>query len=449
MNFLRRFQIKVPLVMIFAMCLVLLLSFLLVYKFTLDSQLDNIRKRLMVLAQTAVLTIDPELLQNVPLHRQGVESAPYQVIKEKLEKIKKISPQIKYIYTMTKTETEGVWQFIVDPDPVGRDKKGKVLTSFPGDRYDVFRFPEMLRAFEGPSADQRLHRDEWGVTLSGYAPVLDKEGKAVAMLGVDILAEDVYAIQREAERRVIFVFAFGVILALIVGGIISRTITRPVSRLVEGTSRIAQGNLQYRVHIDGDDEISDLARSFNQMARSLYKSKRRIFSYFHYVVKTLIRVLEAKDHYTKGHSQMVAEYAGKIALRMGVPREDIKIFKKITLLHDIGKVGIEDGILNKPGKLTDEERKRINEHPLIGEEILRPIIGNEKMLAVVRGHHERYDGQGYPDRLGTYDAMTSDRAYRKALGHHAAVEELKKNRGTQFHPKIVDVFLQVLEEEKF
>ncbi|HBT83709.1 MAG TPA: hypothetical protein DEB35_10045, partial [Desulfuromonas sp.] len=412
--------------------------------------------RLMVLAQTAVLTIDPELLQNVPLHRQGVESAPYQVIKEKLEKIKKISPQIKYIYTMTKTETEGVWQFIVDPDPVGRDKKGKVLTSFPGDRYDVFRFPEMLRAFEGPSADQRLHRDEWGVTLSGYAPVLDKEGKAVAMLGVDILAEDVYAIQREAERRVIFVFAFGVILALIVGGIISRTITRPVSRLVEGTSRIAQGNLQYRVHIDGDDEISDLARSFNQMARSLYKSKRRIFSYFHYVVKTLIRVLEAKDHYTKGHSQMVAEYAGKIALRMGVPREDIKIFKKITLLHDIGKVGIPDAILLKPGPLDDAEWTIMRQHPVLAFQLLAPIAFLRPALDIPYCHHEKWDGSGYPRRLkgeeiplmarifaviDVWDALSSDRPYRPAWDKERVIANLREGAGTHFDPQVIAIFL--------
>ena len=133
----------------------------------------------------------------------------------------------------------------------------------------------------------------------------------------------------------------------------------------------------------------------------------------------------------------------------------------MAILHDIGKVGIEDRILKKPGKLTDEELQQVKTHPVIGEEILRPVLENEDMLAVVRGHHERYDGKGYPDRLkgenmnilaaivavaDAYHAMTSERPYRKAMSKEEAIKELKKHKGSQFHPKVLDIFLRVLGE---
>jgi putative nucleotidyltransferase with HDIG domain len=175
-----------------------------------------------------------------------------------------------------------------------------------------------------------------------------------------------------------------------------------------------------------------------------------------------VRSIEAKDSYTRGHSDRVAEYAQKIALKMGFSREKAEMVKKVAQLHDIGKLGIDERILNKVEKLTDEEWGMIKKHPETGEEILKPVFLDEKMLALVRSHHERYDGTGYPDGLkgdktdilaqivsvaDSYDAMTSTRAYRKSLTKEEAVAELKKNSGTQFNPKVAAAFLEVLGEE--
>jgi HD-GYP domain-containing protein (c-di-GMP phosphodiesterase class II) len=147
---------------------------------------------------------------------------------------------------------------------------------------------------------------------------------------------------------------------------------------------------------------------------------------------------------------------------MGFDQATVDYFKKIALLHDIGKLGVKDSILHKQGKVSDEEWEIIKQHPVVGEEILKPILGDDAMLTVVRGHHERQDGRGYPDRLTSdkiniftaivgvadaYDAMTSTRAYRAAFTKSHAIEELKKHRGTQFHPKVVDVFLEILAED--
>jgi putative nucleotidyltransferase with HDIG domain len=179
-------------------------------------------------------------------------------------------------------------------------------------------------------------------------------------------------------------------------------------------------------------------------------------------VQSLIRILEARDAYTKGHSEKVAEYSEKIAKGMGFDPEKVELIKEIALLHDIGKLGIHESILNKKEKLTDQEWEIIKTHPIIGEEILKPVNISEELLTVVRNHHERHDGNGYPDRLSSdsisifasivsvadaYDAMVSPRAYRPAMPKAKAVEELRRNRGTQFSSIVVDTFLAVIAME--
>jgi len=179
-------------------------------------------------------------------------------------------------------------------------------------------------------------------------------------------------------------------------------------------------------------------------------------------VQSLIRILEAKDVYTRGHSERVSEYAEKTALKMQLPAQKVELLKKVAQLHDIGKLVIYEGILNKQDKLTEEEWKIIRGHPVTGEEILKPLFLDDEMLAAVRSHHERYDGRGYPDKISgentsvftqiisvadTYDAMTSARAYRSALSKEEATRELKNNCGTQFNPQVVEAFLNVLQEE--
>ncbi|MDD5136358.1 MAG: HD-GYP domain-containing protein, partial [Candidatus Omnitrophica bacterium] len=175
----------------------------------------------------------------------------------------------------------------------------------------------------------------------------------------------------------------------------------------------------------------------------------------------LVRVLEARDPATKGHSDRVAQFSVAIAEKMSLPKDRIELLREAALLHDIGKLGIQEMILNKKAVLSDEDWHLIKKHPEIGEEILKPVSLDTELLAVVRGHHERYDGKGYPDGLegekidiltaivavaDSYDAMTSNRAYQKNMTKSEALEQLKANRGLQFNPKAVDAFVKVLEK---
>lgn len=179
-------------------------------------------------------------------------------------------------------------------------------------------------------------------------------------------------------------------------------------------------------------------------------------------VQTMARTIDAKDGYTGGHSERVAEYAEELARKVapeyGLTEEDISRIHYIGLLHDIGKVGVPDAILNKPAQLTAEELQKMRQHTIIGEHLLEAIDNVPGLAEGVRNHHERYDGNGYPDRLkgeeiplvarilciaDCYDAMTSDRIYRKRLSDEVVKEEIERCSGTQFDPKLAKVFLQM------
>jgi putative nucleotidyltransferase with HDIG domain len=181
-------------------------------------------------------------------------------------------------------------------------------------------------------------------------------------------------------------------------------------------------------------------------------------------IRALAEAIDAKDAYTRGHSERVAVYASRIGHQMGLRKELIERIYFAGLLHDVGKIGIPDAIITKPDKLTREEYDEMKKHPEIGAKILEPVEFLSSIVPCVRHHHEWYDGcnSGYPDRLAgdqiplparvivvadTVEAMTSDRPYRKALPIDTVVEELHKYSGTQFDPIVVDSFLRLLEDE--
>jgi len=176
-------------------------------------------------------------------------------------------------------------------------------------------------------------------------------------------------------------------------------------------------------------------------------------------VESLAIALEAKDRYTAGHSQRVSKFARLIARSLGLTKEEVSIVAQVALLHDIGKIGMMDKILNKPSNLTPEEREAIKSHPVIGAQILMPVSTFSKHVAGIKHHHEMYDGSGYPDRLkgkdiplharivclaDAFDAMTSTRPYRVGLPMEFAIQEMRKLAGIQFCPECVEAFVRVL-----
>lgn len=178
------------------------------------------------------------------------------------------------------------------------------------------------------------------------------------------------------------------------------------------------------------------------------------------VIIALVRGVEAKDPYTKGHSERVARYALKLASALDMSDEEKRVLERAALLHDVGKIGIDDSIIRSSEKLTSEELRKVHDHPAIGIEIIRPLSFLSDALGPIQSHHERFDGTGYPGRLAreqipvaariiavadTYDALTTDRPYRKAVASERAFEEMRKGaRSGQLDPNLVETFIEVM-----
>jgi putative two-component system response regulator len=195
-----------------------------------------------------------------------------------------------------------------------------------------------------------------------------------------------------------------------------------------------------------------------QLERMVQKRTRQLRRTFLSAIDSLVRTLEARDPYTSGHSMRVRELSVRLAEALQLSAHDRKRINLAAKLHDIGKLGLPESILNKQGPLTSQEFAAVREHPVIGERILVPVIRSRTVLAAIRGHHERYDGKGYPDGLSgeqiplhariitvadCYDAMTSSRAYRTAMAHQQAVDVIREGAGTQFDARLVPAFLDI------
>ena len=197
------------------------------------------------------------------------------------------------------------------------------------------------------------------------------------------------------------------------------------------------------------------------MARS--NKKQEQFTRLSHVVEALAAAIDAKDSYTNGHSSRVAEYAKEIGRRYGYSPKQQDEIHMMGLLHDVGKIGIPDSVINKPGKLTKEEFDIIKTHPSIGSQMLSKTSEMARMAIGARGHHERFDGTGYPDgRSGyeipeqariiavadAYDAMTSRRGYREIFPQEKVREEIENGKGTQFDPTFADIMLKMIDDDK-
>lgn len=261
------FATKVTAILILAMLISATVSDFLIYRYALKKQFEEKRRELMILAQLATLMVDKKELFSIPLNEEGALTPQYKGVAEKLSQIGKITPLISYVYVLKTTDAKGIFKFIIDLK-LGSFRAG-VKPALPGDEYDGRRFPEMMRALKSPSSDTSILVDEWGAFLSGYAPIKDPSGKTIAILGADISASDIYSIEKEVRRRAVTLLIFGIAVSFIIGILISGRINKPIMQLVEGTRHIADGDLDYKVKVDGSDEIAELASSFNRMSDDL------------------------------------------------------------------------------------------------------------------------------------------------------------------------------------
>lgn len=229
-------------------------------------------------------------------------------------------------------------------------------------------------------------------------------------------------------------------------------ITKPFE-LDEITISAARALDKRRLELENKEYQQHLEEKVTEQANKIRAS-------FLNAITALVYALEAKDAYTSGHSQRVADLSAAIARELNLPHAQIDKLRLAGLLHDIGKIGIQESVLNKPGRLTEAEFGLVKLHPEIGEHILSPIVDSADILEAVRNHHEYFNGKGYPDGLqkdkiplgarilaisDAYEAMTSERPYRKSMSANAARHEIERNKGSQFDPEIAATFTRIEE----
>lgn len=253
--------------------------------------------------------------------------------------------------------------------------------------------------------------------------------------------------------------ALALFLAAIVAFLAARALSRPVVELADKARLIAEGNLSQRVKVRGTRELAELSQTFNHMTESLERSMEKLKlaakenqELFINSIRTLAAAIDAKDPYTRGHSERVARYAVVLARHYGMTPEEIRKVRIAALLHDVGKIGIDDRILRKPTALTDEEFEVMKTHPTKGALIMGQIPQLRDVVPGIKYHHEKWEGGGYPDGLvreeipllarivtvaDTFDAMTTTRPYQKAMALEYVVARIQSFSGTRFDPAVV------------
>jgi putative nucleotidyltransferase with HDIG domain len=294
-------------------------------------------------------------------------------------------------------------------------------------------------------------------TTSGHAYVLAvtdwmMRGERFGYLGVALPADGVVDSVFRLRLLLLAGFLGMALLVLVAGGLLARRISLPLERLVSSMKTAGAGDPRQSAPPVHADEIGYLTSSFNAMTARLEEKTRALEMTSFASIEALARAIDARDPYTFGHSARVARLSAEIADAMGLPADQLMALSRASLLHDIGKIGVEDRVLRKPGPLDKREMAAMREHPVIGYEMLRGLQFLESSLDGVRHHHEHWDGSGYPDGINgnviplavriltvadALDALTSDRPYRAARSFAAALHSIEAGSGKQFDPAVV------------
>ena len=270
-------------------------------------------------------------------------------------------------------------------------------------------------------------------------------------------------VQKTLNRVFLMVSVGTVLIALMFSFLSSQNIVQPITAMIAHLRASESTGLlpEFTRDLSPIREIRELTSSFNRAAGSIRDARANLQSAYLEFVGALASALDARDRYTAGHSGRVSELSCATARTLGMTGPELDELRIGALLHDIGKIGIADSVLQKPSRLTPEEFAIVKEHPEIGRRILEGVHGFAPYLAAVELHHENWDGTGYPRGQSgeqtplaariihvcdAYDAMTSDRPYRRGMGHRAAIEVLRECAGSQFDPRVVDAFVTASNE---
>ena len=339
---------------------------------------------------------------------------------ETLSDIRDNTPYLKYLYGYQIRE-DGC-HVVFDTD-----------TEEPGSLADLQEFDETFLPYvpsllEGKGIDMLESDDSFGWLLTTYQPILDSNGKCVAYAGADISMDEIREYTRNYVLLIVSIAAVFLIACVFIG---------------------------LKMHIN-----TNRAAELDKLREQQQRDKQLIRE----IIESFAKVIDMKDSYTQGHSSRVAKYTAMLAKELGYNEDTVEQYYNIALMHDIGKVSIPDQVLNKPGKLTDEEFDTIKSHTVRGADVLGSISLMPDIIVGAESHHERPDGKGYPKGLkgeeiprvaqiiavaDTFDAMYSDRPYRDRMNYDKAIDIIRNASGIQLTPDVVDAFLRLAEKGEF
>jgi HD-GYP domain-containing protein (c-di-GMP phosphodiesterase class II) len=325
--------------------------------------------------------------------------------------------------------------------------------------YEAFGVVQTFRSAQGHSAVTTEFTLETGESIEEYLASFDTTEQGWGIF-VQLRKAQAYAAVNQMIRTTLFWAGLAMMLALVLAYVLAATVTRPIKALAAGTHAFARGDLEHKVAVGSRNELGELAETFNSMARQLQDYIQRLKNaarlnneLFMGTIKALAEAIDEKDPYTRGHSDRVNRYAVLLARQMGLSSKLIREIYISSLFHDIGKIGIEDKILQKPAALTDQEFAIMKHHPEKGAQMLSPIKAMRDIIPGIRFHHERWDGSGYPLALkgeaiplaarivavaDAFDAMTTNRPYQKAMTFERAIARLRELSGRAYDRKVVE-----------
>jgi HD-GYP domain-containing protein (c-di-GMP phosphodiesterase class II) len=278
------------------------------------------------------------------------------------------------------------------------------------------------------------------------------------IISFDIYRMGVFKILRDNIFKAVIFFLVLLILSHTLGHIFSYILARPIEQLSSEAKIIASGQYEHRFTTGRRDEIGMLAEALNTMASRIIDGTKEREKILIGILIALTRAIDAKSSWTAGHSERVTKFAEAIGRELNLNEDQMRVLTISAILHDIGKIAVPEQILDKPGKLTDEEFGVVKKHPQAGADIISSIPSYDIILPGILHHHERWDGTGYPKGIGekdipllariiciadVYDALTEDRPYRKAWSREQVYEFFEDQRGKMFDSELVDVFIKL------
>jgi len=378
-----------------------------------------------------------------------------------LRRLQETSVRGRMVYVVDRTG-----HIVAHPDTRNYVPGTAVLSTFPVVA-QVAALPRELRTTQ----TARFTQQEGGqpVEMTGtYSTFPELNWAVIAQRSLDHARED--AGVKELNQQALGFVLVVTFAALILGYVLAVGISTPIRGLAESTRAISRGEFHERTPVRGAAEISELAETFNRMADDIEQYIERLKQaaqenrdLFIGSIRMLAAAVDEKDPYTRGHSGRVAKYSEIVGRELGLSADDLDRLRISALLHDVGKIGVDDRVLKKPGALTDDEFELMKQHPIKGANIMRPVAQLAEMLPGIELHHEHMDGRGYPYGLSgeqipmmakiiavadTLDAITTNRPYQSAMELDYALERIRFLAGARFDPVVVDALETTIRDGK-